>query len=561
MDYLFPLLNNFSYLCTDENNLMKCKSIIILLGVLLLLGCQKGSVNEQLAQVDNLITEELFDSAYHMVNSVEESSIHNKDAKAHYDLLRVQTAYLVNHPMVSSDSLLDVVIAYYQQHMDKEKLTDAYYYKAVGANLRQDYNHSILLYKNAEQLASQTQNKRQQYKIAEGISYVNRMSKNYDLQLKYAKEALDLAMRLNNGNWIAYSIYAVEYAYSNLGMEDSARLYLEKIPTYLKYVDKKELPVLLTDMGYLFMEEKPELAKKYLIESLSYKELTSTYSYLADIFYDEGDHKKAQAYWQKALLVNDASPKDDVIRNLIEYDIERGKLDSISERVTEIIAIRDSIDQQLSNNTIRDLQSRFDHEVMIHKKDRAISRWQVVFCLLLLIMVALISLFMKKRDRAKIRLQKSQMDIYDLTLQIQKLEETNNGLKLNNEEKAQEIEANMEKIRSLNKQIEQIMDEKAPRLEQGRMRYDQIMKNETTKHWNKNDFDMFLEYYTAINYRTVERLKRASRIVKLTRSRLFYLILIEMGKTDKEIIQIMSISQETLRGYRHRTKLKDTKTS
>ena len=125
---------------------------------------------------------------------------------------------------------------------------------------------------------------------------------------------------------------------------------------YTKYINKKELPLILTNLGLLYRDSNPEEAKKFLMKSLSYKEFTNTYEWLAEIAYDEGKPDEAYHYWKRALTIQDATPKDNVIHNLIEYDIERGKTDSICEMVTQIIAIRDSIDAKLKNDTIKDLE-------------------------------------------------------------------------------------------------------------------------------------------------------------------------------------------------------------
>ena len=156
---------------------MKQVCVFFVLVIFLTFGCQRAKVSKYLSEIDSLIVGELYDSSFH-----------TPEEFAHFNLLRVQTAYLANKPLVSSDSILDVVISYYDQHVNYEKLADSYYYKAIGANARGDYQQSIINYKKAEHLALQSENIRQQYKIAEGITYVNGVCANVDLQLSYAKK-------------------------------------------------------------------------------------------------------------------------------------------------------------------------------------------------------------------------------------------------------------------------------------------------------------------------------------------------------------------------------------
>lgn len=519
---------------------MKQASIFFLVSVLLVYGCQSSYVNKNLAEIDSLVVAELNDSAYHLVMQMNETDFHTPEDMAHFNLLRVQTGNLVNRPQESSDSLLDEVISFYKLHPDNEKMTDAYYYKAVNAYKKRDYQRSIIFFKEAEILAEHSGNLRHKFKVAEGISFVNGRCANYDFQLKYAKQALDLAKRVNNKNWIAYSYYRMGVAHSKSGNEDSVSFFLHQMEKYTKFINEKELPLILTNLGLLYRDSNPEEAKKFLMKSLSYKEFTNTYEWLAEIAYDEGKPDEAYHYWKRALTIQDATPKDNVIHNLIEYDMERGKTDSICERINEIIAIRDSIDAKLKNDTIKDLQTRFDHEVAMREKDQIVIKWQWIAMTLIALLLAGIVYYLFKKYQTRIRLQNSQMQINDYMEQIRALQ-SDKG------DRTAEIER-------LNKQIERIMEEKSPRLAQGRMLYDMVVANKKMDRWKKEDVKKFIEYYTATNYRVVNRLRSIPRKEELTPHHLLYLILLEMGKTDQEIRLILSISKETLRTLRFRTK-------
>ena len=252
-----PISTSFSNFAAKMRMKMKQASLIVV-GFLMLLSCQTGSISKKLTEVDSLVFKEEYDSAYQMISSIDETTIKNQEDQAHYNLLKVQTGYLANKPAASPDSLLDEVIDYYQKHNNSKKLADAYYYKAIGYCNNKEYKKAIQLFKEAELLADKTGNKYQQYKIAEGIAFVNRMDKAYDLQLKYAKKAYSLAKALDKKNWIAYSCYTIEFAYNKLGFEDSAYFYLQQIPLYIKYANKNEKPTLLATLGYYLMDNHPE---------------------------------------------------------------------------------------------------------------------------------------------------------------------------------------------------------------------------------------------------------------------------------------------------------------
>ena len=511
-------------------------------GILLLMSCQAGSICNKLAEVDSLIVSEEYDSAYQTLLLLENTNIKNEDDIAHYNLLKVQTSYLVSKPLISADSLLNMVIDYYQKANNLEKLADAYYYKAYCSFLNKDMKLSILFHKKAEESAKLSNNKRIQFKIYEGISFMNGKCANYGLQLEYAKKALEMAKQLNNKKWIAYSFFRVGSAYSNMNIEDSVLFYFNKIEPYTGYMDNKTLPLIQSSLGYLLMDKHPRKAKEYLLKSISLKEMTKTYEYLAYILYEEGKPEQAYQYWKKALAVPDQSPKDIVIRNLIEYDLERGKTDSISDMVTQIFEIRDSIDAKLKDDTIKDLQTRFDHELALKEKDREFVRGILIMTIVIFVLIGVFSaVYFRRRHLAEVKMLDYQMQINDNLRQIEILQTSGTDTKL--------------EVERLNKLIEDIMQNKAPKLDRGRMLYDDIMNgNITMIDWNREHEQMFLDYYTATHYDTVKKMKNVRRVEKLTPHKLFYLILVKLGKTDEQIQQMMSVSDSTLRGLKHRTK-------
>ena len=512
---------------------------LISIVAMLAFGCQTHRSNNSLVEVDSLVVAELYDSAYQTLMAIDERNISTDADRAHYNLLKVQTSLLTSQP-VSADSLLNGVIAYYEEHVDHEKLADAYYYKAICEYKKKDPQQSIVFYKKAEQQADLSGDLRQKYKISEGITHVNGVFANYDLQLQYAKKTLELSKKIGNKGWIAYSYFWVGYAYYNMEKDDSVLYYLGKTQPYIDFINKRDKPIFLSNIGYFLRDTNPKEAIKYLKESLKLQELTNTYEYLAEIYYDEGKKEEAYNLRKKALLVQDATPKDDVLHNIIEYDIERGKTDSICERVNEIIAIRDSIDDKLKNDTIKDLQTRFDHEVAMREKDQTIIRWQWGILAAILVIVGLAAYSIIKRYRSSMVLKNYQMQIIDYTNQIREME-------LASEDYSKQIE-------TLSQEVKQIMDEKSPRLSEGRMLYDSIMEGRPIVKWSADDERKFIEYFTATNYRLISHLRKEPRRENLTDHKLIYLLLKEMGKTDKEVCDIMGLSDAGLRSIRNRTK-------
>ena len=433
-----------------------------------------------------------------------------------------------------------LVIPYYSQKNDQKNLANAYYYKGYSEAIKGDYAKAIYYYKKAEEQAIIAENDKLLYKTYESLSTMNQLTGNYNIELEYSKKALKIVPRVNNKKWTFDAIYKIAIAYNRLEQKDSLLYYLNKVEAFLKYVPKYDLPNTLISIAYLYKHTNPEKAKDYLERSLSKAESSYALAHLSDIYVNEGKKDEAYILRKKALTINDDNPKEIILHNLLEYDIEHGRTDSVCQYVNEIITIKDSIIDNLRNDTIKDLQLRFDHEVAMHKQEKITNNWQKGLLVAILFISLLITYIIIKRYREKIQMQEAQMQINDLMNQIRELEKSG--------------EDNSIAIQELNNQIKDIMGKEGLRLKQGKMLYDQIKDGQTVYDWRKKEFELFINYYKAIDYKTVNRLVKTKRKEKLTPQKLFFLLLKEMGYEKKEIARILSIEETSVNTLNTRTR-------
>lgn len=538
--------------------------------LLLLTACNGIQISERLNYIDSLVVKEQYDSACVILEELDEANM-NAEEQSHYYLLSTQLGYLTNQPL-SSDSLLDIAISFYNKVADYQKLANCYFYKSYRSENNNDYPQAILYIKNAERLTMKSNDLRLQFRINESLAYLNGLCGNYHLQLQYAQKALALAQKENNKNWIAYSYSRISFAYNNLDQHDSSLFYIEKTIPYINYVYKSDKAAFLTNIGLLYKENNPKKAIEYFEKSLTFDELPETLEYLADIYYAKGDKAKAYFLWKKALSLNvlNNCDRDNLLHSILSYDLERGNLDEASKNLDEIIAIKDSIITALRNDTIKDLQLRFDHEVTMHEADKKLinTQWMLLGLVVILGIMTLYIFIRRKKEEAMER--EHQMQLYAYTTEINQLKANRDSIltQIRNLESHQERDTQrireMEEdaknaelaIEKLNKDIRKLLDDESPKLKRGRMLYDHIMDGGKAHLWSNKEESLFNIYYGAINYQTYNRLRKVERKAKLSAHNLFYLILKEMGKDDEEIKRIMALSPEGLRSLRNRTKPK-----
>lgn len=540
--------------------------IIYLTAFFLLVACNGIQVSERLNQIDSLIIKEQYDSANVLLGSLGETSM-TEDEQAHHNLLATQLGYLTNQPL-PSDSLLDLSIIYYNKVRNNQKLADAYYFKSYRSENNNDFSQAILYSKEAERLAVETNDTRLQYKIAESLAYLNALCENNQLQLQYAKKALVLAQKVQNEKWIVYSYNNISFAFYSLGQMDSALVYVEKSIPYIKYAYDFDKAGFLTNIGKLFKDKDIEIAKSYFNKALDYDELPETLEHLADIYYAEGNKDEAYRLWKKALATEGRYEKDNLIHSILSYNLERGKLDEASKYVDKVIAIKDSIITVLRNDTIKDLQLRFDHEVAMHDADKKLISTQRILIALVLIVGAMAIYIIIRRKKIESLQKEHQMQLYAYTTEINQLKAYKDyalaqirDLESHKEidrQKISELEEEAKDadlaIQRLNKDIKKLLDDEAPKLKQGRMLYDHILEGGTAVEWSSKEEKLFNNYYGAVNYHSYNHLRKVKRATKLSAHNLFYLILKEIYKDDEKVRAIMALSPEGLRSLRNRTK-------
>ena len=522
---------------SDLTKLMK-KLLYFIAPIILASACGSHGVTEKLIEIDSLIVKEQIDSACVVLNELDKVSMTAED-QAHYYLLKTRLGYLTNNPL-PSDSLLDLAIIYYKNEKNQHKLADAYYYKSCRSRVDKDYPQAIIYGKEAERFAKNTNDDRLQFKIAENLAYLNGLCENDQLQLQYAKKALELAQKVQNKNWIAYSYNSVSFALANLGQYDSAHVYIEKSVPYLDYVYDYDKAAFLTNIGQLYKEKDTKKAKEYFEKALQYNEFPETFEHLADIYFAEGNKEEAYKLWKKAITKESRYDKSNIIVSILSYDLERGNLDEASKNLDEIIAIKDSVITALKNDTIADLQIRFDQETAIRKHEEMANSWQKWLLFAILLVTLLVAYIIIKRYRDKNRIQEAQMQIIDLMNQIRAFEAAG--------------EKDSEAVRLLNEQVSEAMNQDAASLQQGKQLYDHVMNGGTVSSWRKKDFELFIDYYTAIDFKTVSNLKKTKRKERLTIHNLFFLLLKEMGFEKKEIARILGIGETSVNTLNTRTK-------
>lgn len=531
------------------------------------LSCDKMSVSNKLAEIDSLIVANQYAEAYDRVNELNEGKIDNEEDLVHYLLLKYQTCCLTMD--TAPDSLLKCATEYYEKSDNAEKLAECYYYEGYTLARKRDYNNSILLLKAAETQAQRSKKIYQQFKIAEILARINNSRGNYDMELDYGRKALTYALQADRKDWIAYAYNQLGLALAGLDKTDSAMYYFEKTEPYIKYIREEDQPYFLSNLSLVYLDQKPEISKQLLQESLTYKELIGALEQLALIYYEEGNQEEAYRLLTRALTLDGLTPKDNIIHNLLEYDIEHGRTDKVCDRVNEIIAIKDSIINTLKNDTLKDLQTRFDHEVTMNAANERLFQWQRGLGIVLFLLMLFVGYAKYRKDRLKGKLMIWQTKIQHLIEQIdqkgKEAERTSSlidalqsetKLKDDTIQKLNRQREEVEKeVQKLSAQLENWAGAEAAKVRLGALLMKEVEQNKPIRHWTDDKQEALIVFYCALHPDINEEIRGKRK--SLSAKEKLYLILCDMKKSSQEMSEILGIDIKTLRTYKFRVKKKN----
>ncbi len=443
--------------------------IIFILSIPLsaLTGCNKGEIYKRLAQVDSLLIKNMPDSAMKMLEQIPEKNISDKEARAYYNLLTIQTRYRLYQP-ITSDSLINISIDYYQNG-DKEKLARSYYYK--GATLLEigRAKEAVVCLKEAEALAYKINDNALNNKIWGSLCQINEEAGEFGLALKYARKNMNLSIKCKNNYWLAYAFNDMAFCYGDLWKQDCAMYYIDKCIPLLKDVPMKERTILLNNIGFYYINTDTTKALKYLKEAYKIKPIPSTLDNIACIYARNGNIEKADELWKEALKTANANSKINIMEDMIKYYDKFGLHEEASKISSELIKVRKNREKKHSEENVKDLQTGIDR-----KAERKKNETTTLYILYMAVSILLISTIISIYHRHKINKIKGNYD--EAQNQIQTYKDTIKD-KENIENKYKS------KIEEQEEFINLLQDNKLESINKGKSLYTYVMEGGATVTW------------------------------------------------------------------------------
>lgn len=562
------------------------KLLTLLISFFIIWGCDSNSAYKELDYVDSLMDSDDLDSISVAFNSVVVTDVNanDKDFMAYYNMLRYQLAFR-KKILPPDDSLIDACIAYYKEKDDKEKLARSYYYKGRILSRRGKIKDATYCLKEAEEYSKKIDNFLLISRIKNSLANLNidgGETKNAEV---YCKQAIKYAELSGDKEQLLYSLNGLSCVYNRLGIEDSSKKYGNKCIPLIKYISQKNQAVFLANIASDYKSIDIEKAKEYVSKSLRIEELASTYRVLANIYLAEKNYVEAEKSWKRGLELcgNDLHLEINLLNDIRKYKHSIGESAEAALLSDKVIVLSDSLQRKWTNDSIKAVQDWFAaQQAQKASKEKADRIRLVSVAIILLLAVVLFCATyynVRKRRKAKriiaeqeehmaeqeehitiqqnqiigqqeqLAEQQEQLSDYEKTVaaSTRKIEK----LSAKEQERkriADNLRRNMKYMEERHRHdIDAVQHQMSERVAAGHRLWQSVNAGGKIVAWTKSEREMFVEYYKTVKPEIAGQ-------PGLTPSMVIYLILIDMGKSEDEVMAIMGMTLNSIRTMKSRMK-------
>lgn len=507
--------------------------------VIVVISCRQQDEVKQLSRIDELLSIDSIECASKYLSDISLSSLTSQADSAYFYLLQTEINRRRRLPS-TSDSAIMYSVRYYKKTTDKHKLSRALYYQGVTTYNRHRIPQTILLIKQAEELAEHTDDLLLKYKICEALTYYNGVAFRDDLYKYYAQKALSIAKTLRSERRQTTVLIELINYYLRNEKKDSALICANECGALLQSMDPRDVPYYYMNLGRAYEKEEPMLAKLFLKKAIDLKGLTVAYGVLANIYLSEDSIEKAKELWKQALQKSDSpylSPlRVDIFNSMRQQSMKIRDYEYANTLADSVLKWQQIYFQTLEDDKLSEIQAKFNKEVAEKELQNKVYVWGLAIATISSILIIVLGYYSYRGLRTKKALAETaaQLAVYS-----RKAQELETGGKINEKE-----------LQRLNKKIDELQNRHTGILANGKCLYEAIDKGSTTSSWSKNDFTDYIEYYKLRDLAFVNELE--TEYNHLSAKYMFFAIMEHEGKSDEDIMHILGISESTLRSTRSR---------
>ena len=499
---------------------------------------QRPEPNPYLVSAYDLLKKGDLDTAKLLVEKAER---HNEADDALFYLVRGAVAATTMEWSYCDSIGIEKSILFFEG--DNEKLAWAHLVKGFHLyyckNLRDE---AAVEYRIAENYANYTDCKELKFHIYLKLSISNINAYNFGIY-----EDLTEKMRQNavTNRDMAEFWSCKSFGY-DLGLLDidSAKLYAKKAVDYIEKSPKFYDNIFIyLDYAELIYNEDDITAEKYLNKALEIDSLLpQAQSLLGKINLKRGNETKAKLYFEKSEEQSYWVENEDTINRLLaKYYADKNDYKQAYEHALLMAAAKDSLIVSFQEDNVKPVQIKFAAEIENLKLKSSFEKkifLTILISAVILAVLVLVVVFQKYKlaERSR-KISETQRTINDYNQKINELQRTNA------DHSDEEIKYLQQKVKALEMKFSDIYV-------RGKELYSQILNDQKIGRWSKEDYKNFIDYYQSLDFLYVYSFE--TDYTSLTDRQKIFLILLHIGKTKEQVMQIMTIEESSFRSMKSR---------
>lgn len=503
------------------------------------MACSSASDYRNQMEAAEAVIEDHPDSAWIMLRDIPSSLLSDGEEKALYNLLLTMARYKLYKPF-KDDSLINYSVQYYEQHGNQKRLAASYYYKGSVLEELGEKVQAALYYKKSEELANANNDELVKAKIYASLRSINYQIGDQQLAMHYSELFLVSSKQLGDPIYMANAYENMASDHGRVGNTEAENNYRDSSLYYVSMCDDRDKARIYANYANTLIKNKCYTeAKQYLMKAVELRPKANEYVMLGKIAQQEGDTMEARKDWMKAITFNEPRFSITAYKHLANLYIERGDYLQALWQVAKADSINVAYQEQKRTLELAEVQRRYDKTVVEKALTERKNMWLTLAVIAMpVLMIALLAIFyfIRKNREYKGIIDQNIEHIFQYKQRIDFL--TTMGAEF--EEEAKLLQEQMVKLKQAT----------AMRLGSGKVVYEAVANGDKPHEFSKEKEQDFIDYY-AFTYN-----KEFHEMIKpyqsLTLRHTTYLILEQMHFSDKQIGEILNVSDSTVRNYRHR---------
>ena len=520
-----------------------------------------------LEQLSGFYLNNNLDSAFYYLSLLEKTAVEQNNShfeSAAYSSLGLY--YFYSGEFLKAQDFLQKAIRIQEKNQDTARLAHSYNVLAGVYGESGDYGKSIEILSKALKIYELQHNINGLEKVYNNWGYLFMKLDDYHKAMVYYKKALSLIekYKLNNNRGVLYSDMGI--CYKEFGQYDSALCcYRRALNEYKLHKTYNNIPMLYQSFGnlYGFRLGKPDSALFYLSEGIKMarkydpNSLIELYFSLGQIEQQKKRYAESLKAFDKSLQVaaktGDLNGQQQAHYGLFRVNKKLGRFPEALFHFQQYVAFKDSVDNKETRVAIARLEEKYQNEknqVYIQKlmeKQEADRRLKIIMLLGILTLAVMLVLVIygifqrRKRNKLEKELLKAEKEKVDEKLRYQNRQLASQALMMMQKNKMMQMLYHS--LKNVPKETEEIR----PYL--NRIKH-QIKRNLQSE----KDWELFKLYFEQVNKTFFQKLKAINP--GLTQNDLRLAALTKLGLNIKEVADVLSLSPNSIKGARHRLRVK-----